>query len=188
MLLSLKEREREFWCERKYRGNTKRCLKECQRRVTNKKETPCKDVYLKTADRTPLWWVELEYTLHIALCSYSCVGVAAMARNRNNRRSPTSFPPSSSRKPHAGVLIEVASVIELSEASGRVAAGLFMVLWSIWSNHMEASCLSNLPSDHWYSSNWNGCAQLTEMPHINTTETQKRNPLTNLRGMFDPKL
>ena len=32
---------------------------------------------------------------------------------------------------------EVASVIELSEASGRVAA------------------VSNLPSDHWYSSNWN---------------------------------
>ena len=105
MSLSPKEREREFWCERKYRGNTKRCLKECQRRVTNKKETPCKDVYLKTADSTPLWWVELEYTLHImALCSYSCVGVAAMARNRNKRRSPTSFHPSSSRKPHAGVL------------------------------------------------------------------------------------
>ena len=59
----------------------------------NKKETPCKDVYLKTASRTPLWWVQLEYTLHMALCSYSCVGVAAMARNRNKRRSPTSFLP-----------------------------------------------------------------------------------------------
>ena len=59
----------------------------------NKKKTPCKDVYLKTAPRTPLWWVELEYTLHMALCSFSCVGVAAMARNRNKRRSPPSFLP-----------------------------------------------------------------------------------------------
>ena len=70
----------------------------------NKKETPCKDVYLKTAPRTPLSWVELEYTLHMALCSNSCVGVAAMARNRNKRRSPTSF------LPHPGNPTQVCSL------------------------------------------------------------------------------
>ena len=124
--LSPKELKREFLCEWRKHQNVPE--------TGNKKETPCKDVYLKTAPRTPLWWVELEYTLHImALCSYSCVGVAAMARNRNKRRSPTSF------LPHPG--------------------------------------------------NPCRCALLTEMPlQVYTTETPKRNPPMNLRGIFDPKL
>ena len=34
---SPKEHEREFWCEWMFEGNTKRCLKECQRLVTRRK-------------------------------------------------------------------------------------------------------------------------------------------------------
>ena len=119
--LSPKELKREFLCEWRKHQNVPE--------TGNKKETPCKDVYLKTAPRTPLSWVKLEYTLHMALCSYSCVGVAAMARNRNKRRSPTLF------LPHPGNPAQVCS----------------------------PRCLY-------------------------TTETQKRNSLMNLRGLFDPKL
>ena len=50
-------------------------------------------------------------------------------------------------------VIEVAPVINLSEASGQVAAGLFMTEGQLGSAHQPG--VPNSPSDHWYSSNWN---------------------------------
>ena len=110
-----KELKREFWCE--WRKNQKVSLEMPE--TGNKKGTPCKDAYLKTASRTPLWWVELEYTLHIALCSYSCVGVAAMARNRNKRRSPTSFLPHPGNPCRCALLTEMPLQVYTTETQKR---------------------------------------------------------------------